>query len=1582
MGGHTIRTPLRIDRRLGSPRSETFLAVERGHRKPTWVLKWLPVDPATRLVDQLRPDALDLCSMAHPSLALPRRFGVDDGGPELVTAASSPTQRVYQLTPYVDSVPLDAAAPDLRPETWLECLLAAVEGLGVLHRAGFLHRNLKASSLLLPAGAANPRGPRLVLCSPAWWPSVSPSTATEAPVEEPTVATRRREIAELGAVFQRLLDDRIEQEPTSTRFSRDLLRVLRKMSRVDPGSGYERLDDVAADLRRASDLRLEPNHVAPDVLVHREGPLEQVRRRLRQRPQACAVVLWGEAGIGKSAFLRRVALEGQLENYRTVEVSCYSEPGATGGPFEMVARRLWPARSSFWRRYRKLLIARRDSDRDASIDSDDGARFVRGFLNLLCESHGDRPTLILMDDAHQADASTLEILRALLREISTSAIDLASTPPSLAVSFRNEAPFRRALEPIRKELSSGSAHPLELTIGPLPAEAVATWCRKTRSPPSWPADGGEPRKPLLDNPFAIREALRRGRSPHADSQDQDGAASAHAAYLGALTQDERRVLNTLAILGRPTPRKLLRAIVDCSSQALDRAVGALLEGSTLEEDADGVFFEHASLRTWLQTGMESKERQRIHARIARTLAAGRGEPLERVAAHWLRSNEPHSGITTAFEAARSLAERHRHREAAELFEAALALLPPESEEYSIACEEAAHAQARSGQFRKGMELLESLLARHDESSNTACLRGRLGVLAHRSGDIDRAIAELENALSGLEAGADDASFVDRLQFESELAEIATNRGEYERAHGLCSVALARISKNTDLANDGEVERQRVILLETLGHLHMRRFEYVDAEDFFTRSLAAARRRGSSGAREAALILNNLGSLYTQTNRFEKAAECFRRAVVLSNELGEDQSVTVLLANLAVVYAKLGEPDAADDALRRAASHDARCESKKSTFLRLHCQALVQSLLGRFESALDDFRNAIVLGEELGDHFVVAFDRVFLAECHIWRGELRAARSSLERAGDAASLPAPLARMVHARLELIHAMRGTQGATRREADVQNAPEERFTYLEAWNRLFLGWSLRLRGDGEAARRTLETAAEIFRRIRVPAGEIHAQLEIAATQADAGHGRRALQRLARLRRRFALDRGALRNTMLCARLLVYESRFLLQGSEADPRRAGEVLAEAENYLIGRQLRDLETLVEELRQRVAPCGVPAARSEPPHSGPDETEWIASWDALAAELRERLLGVDDAHSVGLLTRLDCFCEAFDKLRRGLSPSERATQGPGIAAIVGESPAIAEVLSWVRRTANTALPVSIRGDTGTGKELVARAIHAESRRRDRPFLVINCSALPEDLLESELFGYAQGAFSGADRDRKGLLQDADGGTVLFDQIDDLPLGLQGKLLRILDHGTLRPLGSDSEVEIDVRYLFSTTADLRRRADKSEFREDLYFRISALEIIVPALRERPEDLPRLIEHFRDAADREGDREGDRVEFDATAMRALVSHDWPGNVRELRNVVMRLVLMSDGKVTAEDVQAALNESTGKGLFPTALLRSRSLRELTAELEREYVVQRVRDLDGDFKRLAVELDISLRALYLKLRRLGLEPKKLRGG
>jgi DNA-binding NtrC family response regulator len=316
---------------------------------------------------------------------------------------------------------------------------------------------------------------------------------------------------------------------------------------------------------------------------------------------------------------------------------------------------------------------------------------------------------------------------------------------------------------------------------------------------------------------------------------------------------------------------------------------------------------------------------------------------------------------------------------------------------------------------------------------------------------------------------------------------------------------------------------------------------------------------------------------------------------------------------------------------------------------------------------------------------------------------------------------------------------------------------------------------------------------------------------------------------------------------------------------------------------------------------------------------------------------------------------------------ERFGQSQQVGSLLGESAPMQQLYDQLARIGPSEASVLIMGESGTGKELVARSIHQLSDRAEQPFVGVNCGALSEALLESELFGHVQGAFTDARGDRKGLFQEAQGGTLLLDEIGDMPLTMQVKLLRALEESKVRPVGGDRDLEFDVRVLAATHCDLETAVEEGRFRQDLFYRINVIQLLLPPLRSRGADILQLAQHFLEQFSKRSNRQ--LVQIAAPAAEKLLSYSWPGNVRELRNVIERAVALTRfDTVTLEDLPDKIREHRGETVFiggddPTELVS-------LEEIEHRYIQHVLRAVHQNRTQAAKILRLDRKTLYRKLK------------
>ena len=362
----------------------------------------------------------------------------------------------------------------------------------------------------------------------------------------------------------------------------------------------------------------------------------------------------------------------------------------------------------------------------------------------------------------------------------------------------------------------------------------------------------------------------------------------------------------------------------------------------------------------------------------------------------------------------------------------------------------------------------------------------------------------------------------------------------------------------------------------------------------------------------------------------------------------------------------------------------------------------------------------------------------------------------------------------------------------------------------------------------------------------------------------------------------------------------------------------------------------------------------------------ITAYGNVQTAVKVMQLGADDflekpVDLTELLEKIRRIADHFDVQKESEKITESLKNNELPLKLVGSSPSMQELLSLIYRIAPTEWAALIRGETGTGKELMARLIHLIGPRKDGPFIEVNCAAIPENLFESELFGHEKGAFTGAVAKRRGRFDLANGGTIFLDEVGELPLHLQAKLLRTLQEKKVTPVGSEKDIHVDARVLTATNKDLREMVAEGTFREDLFFRLNVLELIVPPLRERREDIIELIQFFLDKY------ANSQISFDDPALAQLVKYQFPGNVRELEHLIQRLVTLVRGNtIDVTDLPPEITERQSKGGL---------LSERLAEMEKDMIVVALEKHHWVQTKAAEELGISERVLRYKMNKADLK-------
>jgi transcriptional regulator with GAF, ATPase, and Fis domain/Tfp pilus assembly protein PilF len=918
---------------------------------------------------------------------------------------------------------------------------------------------------------------------------------------------------------------------------------------------------------------------------------------------------------------------------------------------------------------------------------------------------------------------------------------------------------------------------------------------------------------------------------------------------------------------------------------------------------------------------------------------------------------------------------------------------------------------KRGESAAAVEVTQAALAEVEPSDPVrADLLCTLGMAADYGGETAQAMSCYEEALAIARASG----------ARREEAAVYTHQAITSQREGDYAKALDAYSKSLALAREAGDAGTMAVLHGNLGGLAYYSGEPVRALEHYSAALRLAQRVG----RESTVVASrtNLGLLHLYLGEFERAKRELERALAGAERLGIRQMAAQATAHLGELALRLGQPDTAVDhylearsryeavGMRREAIEVALdlsvalVERGSGTDLRDasdHLDAVqaaikeqgldtlsVRSKLAqaRLAAAKGEEERALTLYEraarEAQDQTNVEVEWEALAaaaEVLLRRGAPLAAKSKLQRAvelleGVAATLPRELRksfwqdpRRARVRRSLEEVLAGTVAPASRDSGKQSVADMLFRLLEI--------NKRINSDPDLPKllaRIMDSAVELTDAERGFLLLVNEKGELEMTTArDFDQG--------------TPDDAHLQFSRSIAETVLIDGEPVITVNAMDDTRFNE-------YLSVHQLKLQSVLGIPIRARGRVIGVLYMENRLRRGGfgePDQRILLAFADQVAIALENSRLM---AELTGRTQELERAKEEIEQLyeERGKLLSQRTAQlaaarrdlrramdqiqgRVGFQGIVGQSGPMLRIFAILERVRQTDVPVVITGESGTGKEMVARAIHAGGLRAKKPFVAINCGAIPETLLESELFGHVRGSFTGADRDKRGLLLAANGGTVFLDEIGDMPLKMQLDLLRVLQEKRVRPLGSERDLEIDVRVLAASNRPLRELIQRGTFREDLYYRLSVVEIGLPALRERADDVPLLVDHFLGQIAARFKANKRSVTRDA--MRTLMAYPWPGNVRQLEHALMNAWVMCDGEaidvadLTLEPVAAReCAEPRPAMTIPTT---SRDRRDM----EKQRILESLEQTGWNKSKAAQVLNMPRRTLYRRLKAYGIQ-------
>jgi DNA-binding NtrC family response regulator/tetratricopeptide (TPR) repeat protein len=840
-------------------------------------------------------------------------------------------------------------------------------------------------------------------------------------------------------------------------------------------------------------------------------------------------------------------------------------------------------------------------------------------------------------------------------------------------------------------------------------------------------------------------------------------------------------------------------------------------------------------------------------------------------------------------------------------------------------------------------ILEDLVTEAGEAGET----GTVARAANRLAEICRLNGELERAeklaRQAREAGQAAGDSRQEAAAWNTTGLIHYDRAEYARAHECYGRCL-------ELSRAAAYVEGELAALNQLGILLGFQGRVAEALDCYERCLAIDVERGSHYGEVVSRI--NVGWMLEQLGRWEDAAEHFYRAVAISEQHGYEDWRLLASCNLGELFTKRQRLEPAITLFSTVIAVERRREQARP-MLGIALAHLGQAMVAKGDAgaAAASYAEAVRIFEAVHDKYDLARVSRMRAELALESGRLADAEEFVGRAAELAAeqgLKRELGEVLRVR-GLLFVERGDDEAAqdcfeRAIGELAETPE---SFEMARTCLQFGRRLARRGDVVRARALLRQAAGTFRRLSVVAESEEAnRLLFHIDVPERGEnavlaGLRGLERIGQEPAPFVQE--ALR--LLCAGLgydggaVVNDTRVVLAHGAVDPEAAardcsGEAPPESSGFL-----------------RVSLAGAGSACLYLVRSTPGES--VAGKDTLAAVAR-------------------LLAEPVRKLVEQLPAAtvESRFEGLEYAGVIGRCDAVLRTLEVVARVADAAVPVLIRGESGTGKELVARALHESSRRRPRPFVAINCAAVPEGLLEADFFGVTKGAATGVAA-RRGKFEQANGGTVFLDEIGDMSPGLQAKLLRVLQEGAFEPVGGGRTVSIDVRVVAATNQPIDELIRDGRFRADLYYRLNAVEVILPPLRERREDIPEFVRYFVKRSNREFGRNVQGA--GEAALGIMLAYDWPGNVRELQHVVERAVILArEPYLTPDDLPLNMRAASpdGDATVKTRLRKARQDARArgSADVEKALLLDCLQKTDWNVS-AAAELAGYSRAQFYRL-------------
>ncbi len=1047
--------------------------------------------------------------------------------------------------------------------------------------------------------------------------------------------------------------------------------------------------------------------------------------------------------------------------------------------------------------------------------------------------------------------------------------------------------------------------------------------------------------------------------------------------LASLRPIERDVLSWLSLTKKPLPIDHLRSISGLSYDSFNRIIKKTVQKRLVSvygaKGRRNVEISSGLVQTLMLQSLGEKEKQSIHEKLAQKLPSEDRHALAR-SYHFFSIGQNGRGLSAAYQALAFFKNKGLREQAKVLLDHLIVQYLDQipEEKRSMLRHDLADLYTMEGMYEQASTLLHQNIMdqeKRGEILNAAETRVAMGIVLGNMGKKEEALTALSEAFNVLSKHKKHINDILRIQLAR--ARIKMEKGDFKDALRMGEDALALLQKH--FTNTRKWRHLKAITYNRLGSIYSSLSDFENAEEAYEISYKMF--QGLPDSLEKGGLCCNLGNFYTNCGKYTLAGKYYKRSAAIAHTIGAKELLSLVEANLCVLAVNQWRLDQAEEHIQAAlACAEEVGSSRYVKFARL-CLATLRCRQGRYHESISIFTAECDKARAESDRYLLMNNLLQLVYPCIDTGQWKKAGTAVSEAltiAEELSWPRGLLESELISGQISAHLCLWNKADRHSQKACEVPWAHHGHIDAELAQLEGWVAFGRMEWKKAIRCFKKALAAFKKLSITVHAMRCRLDLASVFLAVGNTEKAISEIDTIRKSLSEIPADKRPPVVWIRTVVLKTETALAGSNEKKKSWEEGFYELVEVLArGRELGLFPfiwyvlTLLAAVSEKLKDI-----KSVKQHLKEAETAFNDYLRSIPEEARPVLLKSSRAEKFKQLT--EKYLKKQARRKRETKHSETVLQEKAFKEIIGTSPLMRELFVLIQRVAPSDLPVLITGESGTGKELIAQAVHQLSARSDKPFIDENCAALPEQLAESELFGYKKGAFAGAHKDRKGRIEAVSSGTLFLDKIESLPLHVQAKFLRVMADGTFRPLGGLETQKSDFRLITTTACNLRKEVERGTFRSDLFYRILGVEIRLPPLRERPEDILELTSHF---LRKHSSGKPSQISFTTAAKQALLHYHWPGNIRELENEIHRLVLLGLAIVDVNDLRIGSSCSHYK-ILHKGFVQKYAFPEAQSLFEKEYLQQALEECGGVISRAAQLLGMNRRSVYKMMGRLGIEP------